>query len=192
MTKILQLKARVMGIKPMIWRQLLVEDKITFQKLHEILQIAIGWDDYHLYNFEVGDFSIERDSEEGPFVDADWGGSQKKALLADKTSLNKLIKGEKQKFAYTYDFGDNWVIGVVVEKITDNSPAQQHPLCIGGKRAGPPEDCGGVWGYMDLVNLKKDKENPLYKERIADWLGEDFDFEEFDITGVNKKLARLK
>ena len=227
MAKILQLKIRVEEIKPPIWRRFLVKEDITFEKLHEIIQELMDWDNYHLYEFNVNNISIALDEDEGfnpaegilnqlknspEFTklleqqDLSKGGvtldvkkvnkilqeANKKKITKEKSGVNiiisKIINQEKLKFSYYYDFGDNWENIIVVEKILEEEPNKKYPVCIDGARAGPPEDCGGVWGYEELMEIQKDKNHPDYEERIVEWLGEDFDFEEFDMNKINEKL----
>ncbi|MEA2053678.1 MAG: plasmid pRiA4b ORF-3 family protein [Candidatus Thermoplasmatota archaeon] len=188
--KILQLKIGLNGIKPAIWRRFLVEDSISFHELHGIIQIVMGWENYHLYEFEVDDTRIEASSK-GFFVDAVWIAFRpkaKKTKPATKTRLNDFIKTEKQRFYYLYDFGDKWEHAIRVEKILEKDDSQKYPVCIAGKRACPPEDCGGVWGYQELMEIRKDKNHPEYEERIVEWLGEDFDPEHFDVDEINRLL----
>ena len=101
-----------------------------------------------------------------------------------------MLNKPKQKIVYTYDFGDNWEHLITVEKILDK--AEKAPVCIAGERNCPPEDSGGVWGYEDLLKIKKNKKHPDYKEYIEEWLGEGFDPEAFDIESVIRRLKRLK
>jgi len=180
MTGIFQLKIALDGITPKIWRRFLVKDNISFHDLHNIIQLIIGWGSYHLYSFYIK-------KEEIGMPDPEFRNellNSKKIKLKDKLSL-------KQKFGYVYDFGDNWEHILTVEKILDNKDAALVPACLEGERAGPPEDCGSYPGYYELMRIKKNKKHPEYKERIKEWLGEDFDFEHFDIEEINKGLLKL-
>ncbi len=180
MTRILQLKIFLEGITPKIWRRFLVKDNISFHDLHDVIQLVMGWGDYHLYSFYV-------DKEEISVPDTDFRNellNAKKIKLKDKLSL-------KQKFGYLYDFGDNWEHTIIVEKILDSADSPFIPYCVGGERSCPPEDCGSVPGYYELIKIKKNKKHLEYKERIAGWLGEDFDFEQFNLNEINKELSRL-
>ena len=105
------------------------------------------------------------------------------------TPLNILIKSKKQKFSYVYDFGDSWKHIIIVEGIKDSGDSC---VCLDGERACPPEDCGGAYGYCELLDIIKNKKHPLYEERIIDWLGEDHDFEHFDLKEVNYGLGMLE
>lgn len=179
---ILQLKIELGGITPKIWRRFLVKDNITFHGLHTIIQEVMGWENYHLYSFNIGGVRIEMPDE---------GGDQEyESKNSKKVKLFYYVTKEKQKFHYEYDFGDSWEHEIVVENILDSLPkgVQQVPYCIEGERACPPEDCGGIWGYEELFEISKDKNHPDYEERIVDWLSEGWNFEKFNIDEVNKRL----
>jgi hypothetical protein len=170
-----------------IWRRFLVEDSISFHKLHEVIQTVMGWEFSHLYEFRIGKTRIEADQAKGFFIDSMWTAFEpKKATRSGRTRLDELIKREKQKFQYTYDFGDSWEHTITVEKILEKT--KKCPVCIAGERACPPEDCGGVWGYEELLEIRKDKNHPEYEEKIVEWLGEDFDPEYFDLDKINRSL----
>ncbi len=179
MVKVLQLKIFLDEITPKIWRRFLVKDNLTFHKLHEIIQTLMSWGDYHLYAFYIGkeQFSVPHTYSDEKQINA------KKVKLKDKLSL-------KKKFGYVYDFGDNWEHTLVVEKILDAKDVAECPTCLEGERACPPEDCGSIPGYYELMRIKKNKKHPEYKERIVEWLGEDFDFEFFDKGEINKELLK--
>ena len=192
MPKILQLKISLMGFKPLIWRRFLVDDSITFHELHEIIQEVMGWEDNHMFEFVIDNVHIEADKQEqeGFRVDAIWTAFRPRGrtLPSSRTRLDGFMKGEKLKFFYTYDFGDKWEHSILVEKIMEKGSQQKCPVCIAGKMACPPEDCGGIWGYEELLEIRKDKNHPDYEERIAEWLGEDFDPEMFDANHINESL----
>ena len=181
MKGVLQLKIFVDGITPKIWRRFLVKDSLSFHGLHNIIQIVMGWDNYHLHSFCVNKEEIRE-----PDSDFD-----REITDSKKTKLKDKLTKEKQKFGYLYDFGDNWEHSIIVEKILDEKDVQQCPVCLDGERACPPEDCGSVSGYYELQRMQKNKKHPEYKRRIVEWLGRDFDFELFDIDMVNKELERI-
>jgi len=180
MSKILQLKISLKEIEPKIWRRVLVEDSISFYELHEVIQKVMSWEDYHLFKFEFNNISI---------TPPDAGFLEEDEKDPKKVKVNEFVNSEKQKFLYIYDFGDNWEHSIIVEKILKKNDSKEYPICIAGKRAGPPEDCGGVWGYEEILGILKDKKHLEYKEKI-EWLGEDFDSEEFDIIDVNAFLLK--
>jgi len=182
MPKILQLKISLNEINPKIWRRFLVYDNIRFEELHNIIQEIMGWENYHLY-----EFSFNSQIRIGP-MDEDADDDQLED--SNKTKLKKYIIGEKQKIYYLYDFGDSWEHEIIVEKIFEYDRVQKIPFCLEGERACPPEDCGAVSGYENLTKIKNNKEHPDYNDLIVNWLGEDFDFEEFDLNDINKRLKK--
>ncbi len=116
------------------------------------------------------------------------GKERKTQEICVMTPIKDFVS-EGQTFSYRYDFGDNWQHDIIVEKILDENEADKKiPVCIDGERACPPEDCGGIWGYEELLQTRKDKNHQDYEERIIEWLGEDFDPEEFNVEEVNKLL----
>jgi len=125
-----QLRVVLWGISPLIWRRLLVRSDWTLARLHDVLQVAFGWDDVHLYCFKV--HGRELDSIDSPH-----------ACLSD------FRLRPTERFVYDYDFGDLWRHDIRVEQVLDVGPRHSCPCCTGGRRAGPPEDCGGPWGFMD-------------------------------------------
>lgn len=147
---ILQLKIQLLGLKPAVWRRVLIDNSITFHQLHKILQEVMGWSDYHLYRF-----NLDEDEEIG-IPDPD-----DEMIVKDSRRLK--VKGvlnePKQKIVYTYDFGDDWEHLITFEKILDN--AEKVPVCIAGERNCPPEDSGGVWGYEDLLKIRKTRSIPI-------------------------------
>lgn len=175
-----QLKVTLRGIRPPIWRRLVVPD-CTLRVLHEIIQVAMGWDDYHLYAFEVGD---EEYSDPNPAVgDLDMED-------ASRVRLGDLIPGEKFKFRYTYDFGDDWKHEILVEKVVPPGEGQSFPHCPTGKRACPPEDVGGIWGYQEFLEAIQDPEHDRHAE-LLEWVGGAFDPEAFDLEAINAELREM-
>ncbi|MCX6750099.1 MAG: plasmid pRiA4b ORF-3 family protein, partial [Candidatus Pacearchaeota archaeon] len=105
--------------------------------------------------------------------------------------IKKLLNKKGLKFNYTYDFGDSWEHIILIEDIQEKKPNEKlTPVCIEGKNACPPEDCGGIGDYEDILKIRKNKKHPQYKEMIVGWLGEDFDPEKFDIKKVNGRLQK--
>jgi hypothetical protein len=181
--QVYQLKLTLDGVKPPIWRRLLVKEDINLLTLHKIIQRAMGWDDYHLHMFTVAG-QIFGDPEDDEFGDL---GTKNEI----RYKLNKLGLGEKSKFKYEYDFGDSWEHTILVEKIVPAEKGAHYPVCLTGKRACPPEDVGGVWGYENFLEAITDpnhKENDEYLE----WIGGSFDPEGFDLDEVNELLRGIR
>jgi Plasmid pRiA4b ORF-3-like protein len=174
-----QLKITLRDVRPPIWRRVQVKD-CTLSELHEVIQVAMGWEFSHLYSFEVGGVQ---------YGDLDMTGGELDMKDDRRAKLSRLVRGEKFKFHYTYDFGDNWEHEIVVEKILPLEAGKTYPACVDGKRAGPPEDVGGAWGYMDFVEAMRDPKHPRHDE-FTEWFEDPFDPEAFDIDEVNRRLAR--
>jgi len=174
---IYQLKITLQRSKPPIWRRVLVPGDITLYRLHRIIQGAMGWWDSHLHQFIVGEVYYGEPSSE------DWYEVKSER----RVRLNAIAPCEEFKFTYEYDFGDDWLHTVLVEKILPPDPAQKLPVCIKGKRACPPEDVGGVWGYeifLEAINNPKHQEHASFLE----WIGGSFDPEQFDLDAINARL----
>ncbi|MEM9273366.1 MAG: plasmid pRiA4b ORF-3 family protein [Cyanobacteria bacterium P01_F01_bin.143] len=176
-TTIYQLKITLRNIKPPLWRRVQVESSITLLQLHLIIQAAMGWYNCHLHSFTIG--GIEYGKPE-----PNYGLGFKDE---NKAKLASLIKKEKAKFLYTYDFGDSWEHLILVEKILPKEPKVSYPICIKAKRACPPEDCGGPWGYMEFLEAIQDPNHPEH-ESFLEWLGGDFDSEFYDLNEINQRL----
>lgn len=173
--KIFQIKIALKGIKPQVWRKILTEDSISFDKLHEIIQRVMGWENYHLYVFETGGMEIGVPDK----------GDEREIVDSRKISISRLP--EKTKILYTYDFGDNWEHIITIEKIIEKERRGKYPLCISGERVCPPEDCGGVWGYQEFLQAIRNPKHKEHKEML-EWIGGSFDSEKFDIDETNKGL----
>jgi hypothetical protein len=176
-----QLKVTLRDSKPPIWRRLLVSDSTTLYKLHQIIQVAMGWTDSHLHQFII---ESERYSIPSP---EDW----EPVMDERRYPLNEVIPSEKFKFVYVYDFGDSWDHEILVEKILPSEPGVKYPLCIKGKRACPPEDVGGIWGYDSFLEAMSDP-NHREHDSYVEWWGGGFDPEEFSVEAVNRVLHRIK
>lgn len=178
-----QLKVTLEGVKPPIWRRLLVKEDINLLTLHEIIQRAMGWEDYHLHMFTIAG-QIFGDQEDDEFGDL---GTKN----GSRYKLNQLDLGEKSKFKYEYDFGDSWEHTILVEKIIPAEKGAHYPICVTGKRACPPEDVGGVWGYENFLEAITDRHHKEHDEYL-EWIGGSFDPEEFDLDEVNEMLRSIR
>ena len=174
-----QLKVTLKDIKPPVWRRLLVPD-CSLTELHAVIQAAMGWENYHLYDFEVG----------GEHYTDPRGMADLEMEDASRAKLSQFAPEGKAKFRYTYDFGDNWQHEVLVERVVSPEEGQTYPACIDGERACPPEDVGGTWGYMEFAEAIDDPEHERHEE-FTEWRGE-FDPEAFDADAVNEQLKRLR
>jgi hypothetical protein len=184
MNEIIQLKITLKRIKPPIWRRVLIPNSITFYHLHEIILASMGWDGYHLYEFDFEGERIGVPSDD----DNPWWGDD--ILDAKKEKIKSYIGNTKCKFEYTYDFGDNWEHLIKVEKFLPRDENVKYPICIDGERNCPPEDCGGIGGYYDFIEAINDKNHPEHEEMI-EWYGGVYDPEFFDKEEINNRLRRL-
>ena len=182
-----QLKVALQGAKPPIWRRILVPGNITLEKLHSVIQLCMGWDDMHLHQF-----LIDRTCYSLPDEEDLWQTSRPKNEA--KFTLQDLEKKIQPKFQYIYDFGDDWIHQITVEKILPPAEGQSSPVLITGRRACPPEDVGGIHGYMHLLEVLSDPEDEEYED-MTDWLDMDFfdpaQFGKEDIAVINATLAEL-
>lgn len=173
---IVSLKITLKGAKPPIWRRILVHGSMTLAELSEAILTSMGWVGGHLHAFDL-------DGRQ-------YGDPATTDDVADETrlNLNGVLKSGIKRFDYDYDFGDGWEHVVAVEKTFAPVRGQTYPACVDGKRNCPPEDCGGVWGYAELLEILADPAHPEQEERL-EWIGGDFDPEEFDASAVDKRLA---
>lgn len=170
-------KITLKGIKPPIWRRIEVPEAYTFWDLHVAIQDAMGWQDYHLHEFEMRSPSTDGKDRIGiPDKDFDWGA---RILPGWKKKIPDYFSVDNPAADYTYDFGDNWEHKVRLEKILPRAEGLTYPRCTAGKRTCPPDDCGGVWGYMEMLEALKDPSHERHEEFTA-WLGGEFQPEHFD------------
>jgi hypothetical protein len=179
--KVYQFKITLKGIKPPIWRRIVVPETYTFWDLHVAIQDAMGWLDMHLHDFEIFSPSAGRKVFIG-IPDEDFEIARK-TLAGWKHKISGYFSMENKKAEYVYDFGDDWEHTVNLEKILPLEAGVNYPVCTAGKRSCPPEDCGGVWGYGDLLEIIANPDDERYEEML-EWLGEDFDPEYFDVTEI--------
>ena len=170
---IVQIKVKLLGVsKPPVWRELQLRADTRLDQLHEILQAALGWQNYHMHVFTLAneEFGV-RDPELGH-------ADERKVMLGELTDIGA-------RFRYTYDFGDDWEHEILVEDLLDPDPENHYPILVASKGACPPEDCGGTWGY---TNLKAILANPNHDEHedMLEWL-DLTNASEFDPTAVPTK-----
>lgn len=178
-----QLRVTLRDTHPPIWRRILVPGEISLFNLHRVIQTTMGWDDQHLHRFVVSGIAYGvADQRSSLYVDG--------VRDERRAQLNVLVRQAKAKFGYEYDFGDDWRHDILVEEIlVDREIA--HALCIDGRRACPPEDCGGVWGYESLLEALEDPEQPQYEEP-NEWAKGRFEPEAFFPQHVNHRLEQIR
>ena len=178
--RIHQLKVTLKGGRPAIWRRVLVRSDTTLAQLHQVLQIAMGWYNSHLHEFVADGVQYGVPDTELGLTAQD----ERAVTLAD------VAPAAGHRLLYEYDFGDGWEHDVLVEKLFEAEPGATYPVCVKGRRACPPEDVGGPWGYAELLEILNDPHDAEYQERV-EWVGGEFDPEQFDIENVNASLRRL-
>jgi hypothetical protein len=176
-----RLKIGIRGAKPPIWRRLEVSSGCTLLHLHGAIQESFGWQDCHPWMFQT--------------PSGDFGTAAGLGLRSAATAkLHDVAARRGDRIGYTYDFGDEWMHDITVEDVVDAEPGTSYPRCLAGRRAGPPEDCGGIWGYQDLLDILADPGHQEHLERLA-WLGlacaDDFGPAGFDVGAVNKALSKV-
>ncbi len=177
--QVYQLKVTLQDIVPPVWRRLLIPGGYTLDRVSRAIQLAFGWQGYHLHSFEF---------DGGQYGQPDPDGELE--LRDELDARLDAVAGKDSRFSYTYDFGDWWEHEVEVEAISLADPDERYPLCLDGERAGPPEDVGGGYGYANLLAALAD---PAHRdhESMREWVGTGFDPEAFDPGRTSTLLRRL-
>ncbi|MFE3772127.1 plasmid pRiA4b ORF-3 family protein [Streptomyces sp. NPDC059122] len=177
-----KIKVTLRDSRPPVWRRLEVPSGTTLRALHGIIQTAFGWEDYHMWAFEIGH---DRYGVSDPGLGIRSAASKRLDQVAPRTG---------DRLRYTYDFGDDWEHDILVEDVTEPEPGAAYPRCLTGRRACPPEDSGGIWGYEYLIEILADPQHEEHEERL-EWLGlvsaDQFDPAAFDAAQVNSALSAL-
>jgi len=206
-----QVRITLRGTKPPIWRRVAVPSDITLAELHEIIQIVMGWYDCHLHQFVVkcperkpssmelrelwlkgmvGEMA-EFMRGERVFVDLSNEDLDMEGEDEREVTLQELCRKVKSKLLYEYDFGDGWEHTVEVQKIYPPEEGVRYPVCLAGKRACPPEDCGGAWGYRDMLKALANPKHPSHEDQ-AEWIGGGFDPAALNLEGISESLRRWR
>jgi hypothetical protein len=175
----LQLKVTLAAVEPPIWCRFVISGSASLAQLHQVLQVVTGWEEYHLHRFEIDGVRCGTSDDE----DAD-----EDEIDESTVTVSEALAGPG-RCVHEYEFGHGWVHDLVVEKVADRIAGLA--VCTGGGRSGPPEDCGGPRGYAGLLDALAKPEHEQHDE-YAEWVGEDFDPEGFDLQAVNARLARLR
>jgi len=212
-TSIMTLRVTLNETKPPIWRRVAVPSDITLGKLHEVIQIVMGWTDDHLHQFILRDKKLKptpeeiarryrEDAMDETFLDRVGGQrffvtkttpspTEMEGEDENAVTLGEVCPKVKSKLIYEYDFGDGWEHTVEVQKIIEPETSVEYPVCLAGKKACPPEDCGGVWGYYEMLEAIADPNHEQHED-IVEWLGDEFDPDAFDLKEVNAMLAEWR
>lgn len=183
-----QFKIQLKNISnPTVWRRVLVPDNFTLHELHNTIQQLFPWGNSHMYQFSPSGFGsypvislLDMESED-----------ENEEMDSTETKLSDIFKTEKQTYTYIYDFGDDWNHKIIFEKIVPETIP--NPKCIKGKGKCPPDDCGGIWGYQELLDVISDPKDEEYTN-VREWLGlknnQVWDVNEFDLDQINERLER--
>jgi len=173
-----ELTITLLDVSPPIWRRVVVPGGWHLGKVHDVIQVAMGWQSAHLHQFERDDQRWGEPSE------WDGGGMRREQV----TRLAEVMPNVGDELLYNYDFGDGWTHVFRVEQIL---PPQLGATCTAGARACPPEDSGGPWGYQELLDALADSAHPEHAERL-EWLGDAHDAEAFDLSATDAAVRRLR
>jgi len=176
-----QFKITLKGIRPPIWRRIQVPGSYSFWDLHVAIQDAMGWYDCHLHEFSVFSPTTKRVERIG--IPSDLAPADAPILPGWQLKIARYFSADNPRAEYWYDFGDDWRHSVVLEKVVPRERSLSYPRCTGGRRACPPEDCGGPWGYEELLKKLGDPSHPEHAEMV-EWLDRPFDAGRFDPTDV--------
>lgn len=165
---------------PPVWRRIQVPDTYTFWDLHIAIQNAMGWANSHFSFFEIMN---PKTSSKDCIKGFKGGPGNEDALVSWKVPLNLYFSNDIKRAHYRYDFGDSWEHTVLCEKILPREEGVSYPICIAGKSACPPEDCGGIGGYRHLVQIIKNPQHPHHKD-LMEWVGLPFDPDAFQAENV--------
>ena len=179
--QICSVRIELLETDPQIWREVEVPTSITLKVLHDIVQITMGWLDYHLWEFTIGRQTY------GLPMDEDWGSAPR--LQATKTRLRDVLKPRKTTIDYLYDFGDSWAHRLTVTDIRQGEPGVSYPRYVGGEWDAPPEDCGGIPGYYNMLDALADPHHPDHAE-VTEYL-EGWDPRTIDELPLKIALSRI-
>jgi len=173
MTKeIYQIQICLKRYKPKIWRRILVPPELLLPDLHRIIQTTMGWTNSHLHQFVKDETFYQERTDDNEFWD------EQKDVDYRNTKISELLKHEKEQIIYEYDFGDGWDHDIILEKTLPFDDKTEYPVCLVGKLNCPPEDCGGPWGYSNMLEILKQPDHEEYelyfnKDEVNDILKED-------------------
>jgi hypothetical protein len=178
--RVLFLRLVVAGTQPRVWRRLLVAETMWLSRLHDSIQIAFDWFDYQTHVFALDDLKFGNPLKRDDLVIED-----------DRdVTLSDLNLAHRDRMAYDYQFGEGWRVDIRVEKTAAAVKGVRYPACVGGERAGPPEDCGGLEAFHDMLACLKEPDSDLGREWLG-WLGPEYDPNACDLDKVNLALRKL-
>ncbi|WIY82934.1 plasmid pRiA4b ORF-3 family protein [Propionimicrobium sp. PCR01-08-3] len=177
-------------VRPPVWRRLRLASDITLPRLHEVIQAVMGWYDCHLHHFVMG--PDNRDLRKQPFLGLYDIEEGEQGIAETAVRLDQVLSKPGQRLFYEYDFGDSWWHTIKLEKVEPWDDDYPDAFCLTGKRACPPEDVGGVWGYMEVLDWfagRIEGYDPEEVQQKLDWLPPNFDPDAFSADETNDVLA---
>jgi Plasmid pRiA4b ORF-3-like protein len=166
------LKVTLREVKPAVWRRVVVRSEMPLAKFARTLEAAMGSKGYHLHMFDVGGVLFGTRDDDADYI-----------IDERQATVKQVLPRLRAKLRWDYDFGDSWEHNVVVEAIESPTAGQRYPTCIGGSRACPPEDCGGVGGYARLLEALVDP-----TDSYVEWAPDGFDPAVFDLVAANQQM----
>lgn len=179
--KVYQVKVTLKDSKPPIWRRVLVTGDTTLYAFHRIVQTVMGWTDSYRHLFIVDRVFYGKPDPEYHFEVND----------EKDFTLSQIVSDDRGRLIYEYDFEDCWQHEIVIEDVSPPESGKRYPVCLAGKRACPPEDCGGIWEYTDILEAVEDPRHPEYYNMLK-WVENGFDPESFNLDEINRKLKKMK
>ena len=180
-TQIATVQIELRDSDPPIWREVEVPTSVTLKVLHDIVQVTMGWFDYHLWEMVIGGQTY------GLPMDEDWVTTPRK--LASRTRLRDVLAPDMTTIDYTYDFGDNWQHTLIVSDVRAGADGTAYPRYIAGERDCSPEDCGGIPGFYEMLEARDDPAHPEHAE-VCEWL-DGYDPDELDVFPIELALGRI-
>lgn len=184
-SQVYRIKITLLDSEPLIWRRFLFEPNETLFKLHQTIQIIMGWKNSHMHLYRKNNVYYGKPDKES---EADFGFE---TLDEKKFKVFQVLDKLKAKLIYEYDMGDSWDHVLVLEKILPRESKLKYPICLEGAMACPPEDCGGIPGYYNLLEIIENPDHEEHEE-MMEWLGGKFDPNGFNLIAINKNLGRIK
>ncbi|MCH2197759.1 MAG: plasmid pRiA4b ORF-3 family protein [Flavobacteriales bacterium] len=177
---IFELLIELDSLEPRVWRRVRVNSDIDMRTLHHTIQLAMGWENCHLYYFATADEKISQLEflEDEDFVED------------HEVNLDEFVQSTGDRINYVYDFGDKWSHTITLEKIVENDESEHIPICLAGERNCPPEDVGGINGYHEFLNIMSNPRLPEYEEKV-DWYGGEYDPALFRMSVINEDLEEI-